>query len=219
MSREAPPPYSGTAQLWAEDLTDYLTRSRSQLAFKDANDRATEDGIILWDTTGYPVVSKDGEFRQIVLADGHGDFIVSSNLTFTTNTETTIPFTAAGTLHGLSLNGNDIVFEEAGHYLSAFSAQLYSTSSSTVNFVFWSRIIAAAGGSTDAYTMRNALHQNGSALVVSRTGVFEVQAGDKLRALAAVDSSSASLQAFAANQIATEPAAPAATLSVLRVHQ
>jgi hypothetical protein len=33
---------------------------------------ATENGIILYDNVnGYPVVSKDGEFRQIVLADGY----------------------------------------------------------------------------------------------------------------------------------------------------
>lgn len=219
MSRENPPLYSSDTRTWAEDLSDYLQRNRSLLSFKDANDRAAEDGILLWSTDGYPVVSKGGEFRQIVLADGHGDFSVNSDISFTVGTAVEIPWVAVGTLEGLSLNGTSIVFEEEGHYMATFSAQIYSTSSSTVNFAFWSRI-TSGGSSTDAYTMRNALHQNGAALVVSRSAVFSVLAGDSLKAIAAADSSSASLKAFPANAIgAGEPLSPAATLSIMRVQQ
>jgi hypothetical protein len=76
LSRERPPPYApDNPDQWAEDLSDYLSRVRSTVAFKDADDKATNDGIILWDTDGYPVVSKGSEFRQIVLADGYGFFL------------------------------------------------------------------------------------------------------------------------------------------------
>lgn len=219
MSREAPPPYSGQTQLWAEDLSDYLLRNRSTLSFKAADDRATDDGVILWDVNGYPVVSKNGEYRQIVLADGSGNFVRNSDLLLPTGSQVPIPWTALGTVEGLTISGNDIVFDEAGHYLAGFSAQIYSTSASTVNFAFWSRI-TSGGSSTDSFTMRNALHQNGATLVVSRSALFEVSAGDKLTALAASDSSSASLKAFPANSIgAGEPSSPAATLSIIRVHQ
>ena len=215
MSREAPPPYQGDPGLWAEDLNDYLVRSKQVIGQLTSDDKATQDGIFLWDTTGYPVVSKDGEFRQIVLADGHGDFIAGSDVTFTGSAARDIPWTAAGTPHGISLSGNDIIFEEPGHYLATFSAQIYSTSASTVNFAFWSEI-----NGSGAYTMRNALHQNGAALVVSRSAIFEVSANDALTARAFSDSSSGVLKAFAANNLgAGEPASPAATLSIVRVHQ
>lgn len=219
MSYEAPPPYSGETRLWAEDLSDYLQRNRSRLSFRTNASKAVDDGILLWDTNGYPVISKGGEFRQIVLSDGRGDFVRNTDLTFTAGTATEIPWTAAGTPSGLTLTGNAIQFEEEGLYMASFSAQIYSTSSSTVNFAFWSRI-TSGGTTTDAYTMRNALHQNGAALVVSRSAVFQVSAGDTLTALAATDSSSASLKAFAANSLgAGEPLSPAATLSIIRVHQ
>lgn len=218
MSRELPPPYSGDTPIWAEDLNDYLGRARSTLGYLGDDDRAAADGIILWDSTGYPVVSKDGSFRQVVLADGHGSFARTSSLALIAGTETAIPWSASGALDGLSIDGNDIVFEESGTFLAAFSAQIYSTSSSTVNFAFWSRIYSG-GSQANGNTMHASLHQNSAATVVSRTGLFSVSAGDKLRALVASDSSSGSLHAFPANQIATEPVSPAATLSVFRIHQ
>lgn len=214
MSREAPPPYAGDPGLWAENLNDYLERSRSVIPRLTTNDRASEDGIFLWDSTGYPVVSKGGEFRQIVLADGHGDFVINSDVTFTAGVAKELTWSAVGTPEGMSLSGNDIILEEAGHYMAAFSAQIYSTSSSTVNFAFWSELNGTAGN-----TMRNALHQNGAALVVSRTVVFNAPANASLTAFAAVDGSAGQLKAFPANQIATEPASPSATLSVFRLHQ
>lgn len=214
MSREAPPPYAGDPGLWAENLSDYLQRSKAVIPQLTSQDRAAEDGIFLWDATGYPVVSKNGEFRQIVLADGRGDFVINTDVTFTAGVAKELTWIAAGTLEGMSISGNDIILEEAGHYMAAFSAQIYSTSSSTVNFAFWSELNGTAGN-----TMRNALHQNSAALVVSRTVVFNAPANASLTAFAAVDGVAGQLKAFSANQVATEPASPAATLSVFRLHQ
>lgn len=214
MSREAPPPYAGDPGLWAENLSDYLQRSKAVIPQLTSQDRAAEDGIFLWSAEGYPVVSKNGEFRQIVLADGHGDFIINSDVTFTAGVAKELTWSALGALEGMSISGNDIILEEAGHYMAAFSAQIYSTSSSTVNFAFWSELNGTAGN-----TMRNALHQNNAALVVSRAVVFNAPANASLTAFAAVDGAAGQLKAFAANEIATEPASPAATLSVFRLHQ
>jgi len=185
------------------------------VAFKDADDKATNDGIILWDTDGYPVVSKNNEFRQIVLADGYGFFYISSNVTFTANTATALSYTADSNNTGLSISGSQITFNEAGKYLISFSAQISSTSSSTVNFAFWPRL---NGSNVANSTMRNALHQNNAALVVSRTSLFTVSAGDYLEAMAAVDDASGKLEAIASS-IASEPAAPSTTLSIVRISQ
>jgi hypothetical protein len=185
------------------------------LAFLSPNESAFDNGVILWDTAGYPVVSKDGEYRQIVLADGYGFFYISSDITFTANTATALNYTADTNNTGLTLSGSEITFEEAGKYIVSFSAQIASTSSSTVNFAFWPRV---NGGDASNSTMRNALHQNNAFLVVSRTALFTVNAGDKLQAMAATDSASGFLKAVAGT-IASEPTAPASTLSIVRISQ
>ena len=213
MSREAPPPYQGDPSLWAEDLNDYLIRSKQVIGQLTSDDKATQDGIFLWDTTGYPVVSKDGEFRQIVLADGHGDF-TSGDLELTQDTQKEITWSAVGALEGLSINGNQIVFEESGHYLACFSAQMYSSNSSQVDFSFWSVVNGSSG-----YTMVASLHNNTASTVISRSAVFSVPAGATLVAKAACTQGTGYLKAFAANVTTGAPASPAATLSIVRVHQ
>ena len=66
-----PPPVTGDIQVWAQNIVSYLQRTASRLAFKRADARAVEDGVLLWDEVNeYPVVSKNGEWRQIVLEDG-----------------------------------------------------------------------------------------------------------------------------------------------------
>jgi len=56
---------------WGRQLTQYLTQNLSKLGFKTADDNPSDNGIILWDeVNGYPVVSKNNEFVQIVLEDG-----------------------------------------------------------------------------------------------------------------------------------------------------
>lgn len=215
---ERPPPPSGDKwKSYAERLSDYLVRTRSKLAFLSTNEAAVDDGVLLWDSTGYPVVSKDGEYRQIVLSDGHGLFYITSDVTFAaTGTAYALTYTASSDTHGFTQNGSKIIFGEDGHYLVSFSAQIYSTSSSTVNFAFWPRLNNVY---LDGSTMRNALHQNGAALVVSRTTILEVSEGDELEVMAAVDNTSGSLKAFASSSVADEPATPATTLSIIRVHQ
>jgi hypothetical protein len=64
--------------------------------------------------------------------------------------------------------------------------------------------------------MKNALHQNGATLVVSRTALITVSAGDYLEAMWAVDSTTGSLKSFAATAFC--PATPASTLAITRLH-
>lgn len=222
MSRELPPPYSGDTPIWAEDLNDYLGRARSTLGYLNDDDRAATDGIILWDSTGYPVVSKGGEFRQIVLEGGEGTLSINSDFEFeSANTGYPLTYTAGldpadSDLHGITLNGSQIEFEEAGHYLLSFTAQIYSESAATVDFVFWAKI---NGTNVPNSTIHSTLHQNESALVIGRTISLTVDADDYLQAFGAVSNTQGQLKAFSANTISTEPAAPASTLSITRLHQ
>jgi hypothetical protein len=216
MSR-APVPLGPDWRPWGERIVDYLNRIRSKLAFKEGSNTATEDGILLWDTAGYPVVSYNGEFKQIVLADGHGEFVISSDYAYAAaNTTYELTYTGAASNNGLTQTGSQIAFDEPGHFLVVFSAQIYSTSASTVEFAFWPKI---NGSNLAGSTMRTALHGNGETTVVARAAIIEVNAGDYLEVATACDSTNGSLKAFAANGISDEPATPATTLTIIRVNR
>ena len=212
------PPLGPDWKQWGRQLTQYLQRNLSKLGFKTADDNPSENGVILWDNVNkYPVVSKDGEFVQIVLEDGHASLYRTTDVTAAAvNTAYAIQYDAPSGNSGITLDGTDptkIVFAEAGEYRVLFSAQISSTSSSTVKFYFWPRL-----NGTDApnNTIIYALHQNDATVVVSRSAKFDVSAGDYLQVMWAVDSTSGYLDASAAT--AFSPAAPATTLHLTRMH-
>jgi hypothetical protein len=194
----------------------HLAQVRSALVHQTGGESAAEDGTIMWDRSNeYPVVSKNGEWRQIVLEDGQYSGAITTNQTAAlANTAYPLTYTA-GITEGIT-NGTPasrLVFEEAGEYMVSFSAQIASSSSSTINFWFWPRVngVDVAGS-----TMKNALHRNNAVLVVSRSAIFNFNAGDYLEAMWAVDGTSGTLSASAATAFA--PAAPASTMAITRLH-
>jgi hypothetical protein len=210
------PPIGPDLRQWGRSLSNYLQRNLSKLGFKTVDDNPSEDGVILWDSENkYPVVSKDGAFVQIVLEDGQYAGAVTTDQTAAAiNTAYALTYTssiAEGITNGTP--ASRIVFAEAGQYMISFSAQIASTSGSTVNFWFWPRI---NGTDVTGSTMKNALHQNNAVLVVSRSAIFDVNAGDYLEAMWAVNSTSGFLDATAATAFA--PAAPASTIAITRLH-
>lgn len=211
-----PPPWTGNLNVWASNVITYLQRVASRLAFKTDDARASENGVILYDNVnGYPVVSKDGEWRQIVLADGYAFLGQDNDVTAAAaNTAYAVTYDSPPLSNGISLGtpASRIVFAEGGTYLLAFSAQITSTSSSTVEFRFWPRI---NGTDVAGSTIRANLHQNDASFVVSRSAIFQMSAGDYLEVMWAVDSTSGYLQAAPATAYA--PAAPSTALSITRV--
>ena len=210
------PPITDNLKAWGRELTTYLQRQLPRLYFKTSTDSPAENGVILWDETNkYPVVSKDGAFVQIVLEDGqYAGAVTTDQTAASANTAYALTYTSSiseGITNGTP--ASRIVFAEAGQYMISFSAQIASTSSSTVNFWFWPRI---NGIDVTGSTMKNALHQNNSVLVVSRSAIFDVSANDYLEAMWAVDSTSGFLEATAATAFA--PAAPASTIAITRLH-
>jgi len=216
MSFYGAPPVGPDFKVWAEKFSAWLMRTRSFLTHRRDYDSAAEDGVILWDRENkYPVVSKDGAFVQIVLEDGQYAGAVTADQTAAAiNTAYALTYTssiAEGVTNGTP--ASRLVFAEAGQYMISFSAQIASTSSSTVNFWFWPRI---NGTDVTGSTMKNALHQNNAVLVVSRSVIFDVSANDYLEAMWAVDSTSGFLDATAATAFA--PTAPASTIAITRLH-
>lgn len=212
IQRIPPKPTGNNWVNWAQRLSAYLQQTRSALRRIVQGESANENGIILWDNTnGYPVVSKDNEWRQIVLADGHANLSITSDVTAAA-INTAYALTYTGTSDGINLSGSQIQFVEGGEYLINFSVQISSTSSSTVHFMFWTRL---NGTNIDNSTMISKLHENNATLVISRSQLFTVSAGDYLEAMWSTDSTSGFLNAVAANSYA--PAAPASTISITRV--
>lgn len=216
MTSPIPPTVGPDIFEWARTFTTWTRRALTQLVFKPSGAAAVENGTLLWDdAAGYPVVSKNGEWRQIVLEDGEYSGSITANQTAATvNTPYALTYTPS--VADNIANGTPasrIVFDEAGQYMVSFSAQIASTSSSTVNFWFWPRI---NGTDVAGSSMENALHQNGAVLVVSRSAIFEISAGDYLEAMWAVDVASGFLSANAATAFA--PAAPASTIAITRLH-
>ena len=210
------PPITLDLSAWAENLRRYLGKALNQLDAKDASVSAAEDGVLLWDrVNGYPVVSKNGEWRQVVLEDGqYAGGVATDQTAASTNTAYALTYTSSiadGVTNGTP--ASRLVFEEAGQYMVSFSAQIASTSSSTVNFWFWPRV---NGTDVAGSTMKSALHQNGSVLVVSRSAIFNFAAGDYLEAMWAVDSTTGFLHSTAATAFA--PAAPSSTIAITRLH-
>jgi hypothetical protein len=194
----------------------YLSQTRSPLVQQTGGESAADDGTLMWDRINqYPVVSKNGEWRQIVLEDGqYSGSITTTQTAVAINTAYALTYTP-GVVDGIT-NGTPasrIVFEEAGQYMVSFSAQIASSSSSTVNFWFWPRVngVDVAGAS-----MKNALHQNNAVLVVSRSAIFDLAAGDYLEVMWAVDTVTGTLKPTAATAFA--PDAPASTIAITRLH-
>lgn len=216
--RSGVPPVGGDTRVWANDLRRWLARTWDNLTYKGSASPATQDGVILWDAAnGYPVVSKGGQWREIVLADGMA--VLGQDVTITAAAiNTAYPVTLDGiALDGITLTGTpltDVTFVEAGLYMLAFTAQISSTSASTVEFRFWPRLNNVdVTGSTIVAT----LHNNGGTNVVSRTALFQLAAGDVLKIMWATTSTNGFLQAHAATAYA--PASPSVTLAITRIKQ
>lgn len=212
------PPIGPDLSQWGRQLTQFLQSNLAKLGFKTDVDNPSEDGVILWDRENkYPVVSKDGAFVQVILEDGHASFYRTTDVTAAaTNTAYAITYDAPSGNVGIDRDATDnskIVFSEAGEYLLMFSAQVTSSSASTVNFYFWPRL---NGVDAPNNTMINSLHNNGATFVASRSAKFDVSAGDELQVMWAVSSTSGFLDAQAAT--AFSPAAPATTLHITRMH-
>ena len=210
-----PLPLSNDWKTWGRQLTTALNQAIPNLSHKTDQDNASQNGTLLWDeTNGYPVVSKNGEWRQIVLADGLYMGGITSNVTAAAiNTPYALTYTpqfASGIANGTP--ASRIVFAEGGLYQVSFSAQISSSSSTSTKFYFWPRI---NGVDMTGSTMINTLHNNGASVVTSRAAVFQVSAGDYLEAMWAVDVTTGFLEAAAAT--AFSPAAPASTISITRV--
>lgn len=216
--RDGSPVPASDWKIWAESMRRWADRTRSKLVTFLTGDSAAEDGVMLWDRTGYPVVSKGGEWRQVVLADGGAMYGVSSSVTAAAaNTAYPIEWTSTSFEFGISLDASDdsvIIVEEGGYYLVNFSVEVQSNSGFSKEAYFWPRI---NGTDVSGSTIHISLSNDGDTLVMARTGFFYLAAGDELQSMWATSDTNLWLHADSATAFC--PGSPAATISLTRVRQ
>ncbi len=217
MSAILPPPVGPDWKVWGRQLSTYLGRALSRMQFKAGNPTPSENGILLWDdVAGYPVVSKGGEFRQLIMEGGNYSGRITSNVTAASpNTAYYLTYTTvSGSTIALDPTYPErIVFSRAGEFLINFSAQISTAASSAISFYFWPRV---NGVDVASSTLSSALKTSQTTINVSRSAIFQLNAGDYLEVMWAVDDTNGFLDATAATAFC--PSSPASTIGITRVH-
>ena len=202
---------------WAQRTSLWLAKTRSALRHKVTGESAAEDGVLLWDSSGYPVVSKNGVYRQIVLADGFGNFSATADIIAASpNTAYSIAFTSVTANGGISINASDntrIDFAEAGVYSLSGHLQLKSTSASTKTLYWW----VAVNGVNTNHSERMSLHNNNGLHILGVSDQLNLAAGDYINVKWATDDVALFLDGSAATAFA--PASEPINLSIARSRQ
>ena len=212
------PPIGDDIKAWGQNLTAYLRRQLPKLYFKTPTDNPSDDGVILYDEQNkYPVVSRDNEFRQILLEGGHVKLIrTTAQTAASANTAYSITYEVPTNNYKIdrdAINNERIVFEETGEYLLSFTAEITASAAADIKFYFWP---AKNGTNIDNLTMVKSIHNNGGTMLSSRVFLLELVANDYIEMKWAVDSTSGSLGATAATSFS--PASPSSTLAITRIH-
>ena len=203
---------------WATRLVTYLNRVRTQLQHKFEDESASSDGVLLYDPTlDHVVVSRNDVWEP--LAYGHNClaqiYTTATHSAVAANTAYAI--TWENTAYSEDIEVDDtttsrINFARTGTYQIDFSAELLSSNSSAKSIYIWPRI----NGTDIPYsTIVTTVTNNGDNMVVSRSGIFEMTAGDYLEAMFAVTDTNLAINGSAATAFA--PAAPSASLSVTQL--
>ena len=203
---------------WASRLNTYLNKIRNQLQHRSIRESAQTDGIILYDQAlDHVVVSRNNIFEP--LAWGHnclGQFYTTATHS-AASANTAYAITWENTVYSEDIEVDDtatsrINFLRTGTYQIDFSCELISSNSSSKSIYIWPRI---NGSDIPFSTIVTSISTNGTRLVTSRSGIFEVTAGDYLEAMFAVTDTAMIIQGSAATAFA--PASPSATLSLTQL--
>jgi len=217
MANQSQPP-SPTGSLWTDwaiRLNTYLNRVRTLLQHKSGDESAETEGVLLYDPElDHVVVSSNGAFEP--LAWGHnsyGSFYSTvSHSAGSTNTATAITWENTALSNDVAIDGvvtSRINFTYAGTYQIDFSGELASGNSNSKTIYIWPRV----NGTDIAYsTIVHSVKNSGDRKIVSRSGIFELNAGDYIEAYYAVTDTGLTISGSAAT--AFSPASPSATIMI-----
>lgn len=211
MSYNLPKPFGPDWKIWGHKLIDSLTATRSQLAYYVAGDSAATDGVFLFDAEGYPVISKNSEFKQLLVEGGCGQFYATATQTASqANTATAVNLNASTVTDGLAINGSDatkIDVTEAGLLRVSITAQATASGSHTAHL--WVSV-----NGTDGYAVKKVISGDDT---ISHTALLTVAAGNHLKIMYAVSNTGLTLPNTAASS--PLPAVPAVQITIDRIRQ
>lgn len=160
-------------------------------------------------------------WRAYAGGSGAGDFIQVANTgthsAAAVNTAYGITWNSSPYSQGISVDGIDtskLNFTRGGKYYMNFSCLLHSNNSSTKDIWIFPRI---NGVDIEGSTIKHTLSTNNHERTLSKSGIFNITAGDYLQAMFAVNDTGLELAPEAATAFA--PASPSATLSIIQVSQ
>ena len=218
MSEIPPPPLGPRWSDWAERLNTYIQRNMYKLRQLRGEESASDDGYLAWDRELESlVVSRNGEYEAVRY--GHGDHL----LVYTTATHsaasanTAYAITWENSAYGDHISVDNtvtsrIVFDHAGTYKLDFSCELQSGNSNSKTIYIWPR---KNGVDLPFSTMVHSVKNSGESKVISRAGMFQVEADDYIEAMFAVTDTGLTIDGTAATAFA--PAAPSATMVITEV--
>ena len=154
-------------------------------------------------------------------AGGAGDYAqfydTSNQIAAAVDTGQGVTWGGTAYSRGVSVDTVDttkINFTHSGRYYIDFTATIHSENASAKEIYFW----PAKNGTDIANSgMVHSLDTNDHRKTISRSGIFEMSAGDYLQAMWATSDTDLDLHGLAASAFA--PAIPSATLSVIQVGQ
>ena len=217
-----PPPLGEKWKVWGESLNKWLSTTRDKLSNFTSGDSAYQDGALMWRRSDDKViVSYDGAWHP--LGYGGGTNYGSHAFIYSTTSQTAsavdtaygITWDSIHTSNNISINSGDstrIDFAKGGTFYINFHATVASSNSSTKTVYFFPKV---NGVTQDHSTIISTAHENGQKKIVSRDGLFTVNAGDYLQAMWAVDDIALWLEHNSATSFA--PSTPSVTLSILEV--
>jgi len=209
-----PPPVTGFDwKPWAERLVDYLSRIQTKLMQQTGRETASDDGLLMWDReTKSVVVSRSGEFCGLTYNDRLLAYTTATHSAASANTAYAITWeneSLGNHIYVDDTNTSRIYFEHAGTYKIDFSCELQSQ-----NLQFKTIYIFPAINGTDVSysTIVQSLRNANDSFTVTRSGIFQMEAGDYLEAKFAVDNTNLWIEGSAAT--AFSPAAPSAVIII-----
>jgi len=222
MSALPPPPLGERWKTWGEQLNKWLASTRDKLSNFTSGDSAYQDGVLMWRRTDDKViVSYDGEWHPLGYGGGfnsgsYGAFYDTTTQSATAiNTAYAISWGNTAYSNNIAIDGTDstkINFSVGGTFLVGFSCTLHSENASSKEIYLFPRIDGTdVAGSTMIYTLDDNDHRK----VISRSGVFQIEAGSYLQAMFAVDDLGLDLHGASATAFA--PATPSVTITITEV--
>jgi hypothetical protein len=211
LSLQLPQPAGPDWKLWGKRLVDSLSMTRSQLVYFLTGDSASIDGLLLWDRSGYPVISKSDAYNQVLLSGGCGQFYATTTQTaLSADTATAVTLNSAVAADGLAIDDSDstkIDVSEAGLLQISITAQ--ATSGSSYTGYLWVNV-----NGTDGYAVKKAVNGDNT---ITHTALVTVSAGHYLKVMYSVSNTGLTLPNTAASS--PIPAIPAVQVLITRVNQ